>query len=329
MAEILVIPDNIKFTVNPDETILAAGLRNKLNLPHQCKNGVCGSCKCKVISGEITHADYNEKTLTPEELHEGYSLLCKAHAKTEVTLEIPNLLNSYPIKMLPAKVESLSKLGNVAVIKLKTPTNFPFQFHAGQYIDIMLNGKNRSYSVANSPTEPGTVELHVKYHASGVFSEFIWNEAREQSLLRFRGPLGNFYLRDTSKPIIFACTGTGFAPIKAIVESMIATNNQRQISLYWGNRICEDFYLLELAKSWSHKLNIKLNFYVSQGDAMEGFTQGRITNAILTDFTDLADYEVYACGNPAMTEEVFKLATTKLNLDPKNFLSDAFTPSVI
>jgi CDP-4-dehydro-6-deoxyglucose reductase len=328
MANILITPDNATFTTDDNETILMAGLRNKLNMPHQCKNGVCGSCKCKVISGTIKHDEYNQKTLTAEELHEGYALLCKAHAKTDVVLEIPNLLNSFPIRMLPAKVESLEKFNGVAVIKLKTPNNIPFLFHAGQYIDIILNGKNRSYSIANAPTNTSYVELHVRYHASGIFSEFIWHEAREQSMLRFRGPLGNFYLRDTNNPIILVCTGTGFAPIKAIVESMINTNNTRHVTLYWGNRDIEDFYMLDLVKSWQNKLNITINLCLSSG-VVAGFSHGRVTQAILKDFTDLANYEIYACGNPKMTEDVFELATSKLNLIVSNFLSDAFTPSVI
>lgn len=327
MANILITPDNVNFTVDENETILMAGLRNKLNLPHQCKNGVCGSCKCKIISGDIRHDDYNEKTLSNEELHEGYALLCKAHAASDIVLDIPNLLNSFPIKMLPAKVESIDKFNDIAIIKLKTPSNIPFQFHAGQYIDIMLNGKNRSYSVANTMNEQGIVELHIKYHASGIFSEFVWNEAKEQSLLRFRGPLGNFYLRDTDNPAIFVCTGTGFAPIKAIIENMIAKNNKRQISLYWGNRTIEEFYMLDLANSWANKLNIKINFCLSSGSDTSGFINSRVTNAILKDFNDLSSYEIYACGNPQMTEDVFNLATTKLGLNPKNFLSDAFTPS--
>lgn len=329
MPNILITPDNVNFATANDETILMAGLRNKLNMPHQCKNGICGSCKCKVISGTIEHDEYNEKTLSKEELHEGYSLLCKAHAKTDIVLDIPNLLNSFPIKMLPAKVDSLEKFNGIAVIKLKTPSNMPFQFHAGQYVDIMLNGKTRSYSIANAPTNgENIIELHVRYHASGIFSEFIWNEAREQSLLRFRGPLGNFYLRDTNKPIILVCTGTGFAPIKSIIEHMLATNNQRSVTLYWGNRDIEDFYMLELMISWQKQLNIKINLCLSRKSAA-GFVHGRVTNAILNDFTDLANYEVYACGNPKMTEDVFDLATTKLNLIKGNFLSDAFTPSVI
>lgn len=326
MANILITPDNVNFTVDENETILMAGIRNKLNMPHQCKNGVCGSCKCKVISGTVKHDDYNEKTLSTEELHEGYSLLCKAHAVSDVVLDIPNLLNSFPIKMLPAKVESIKKFGEVAVIKLKTPSNIPFQFHSGQYIDIILNGKNRSYSVANAANDSGIVELHIKYHASGIFSEFVWNEAKEQSLLRFRGPLGNFYLRDTDKPIVFVCTGTGFAPIKSIIENMIATQNKRSISFYWGNRNVEDFYMLDLAKSWAGKLNIKINCCLSQG-IHAGFNSGRVTDEILKDFDDLSNHEIYACGNPQMTEDVFNLATIKLGLDQKNFLSDAFTPS--
>lgn len=328
MANILIVPDNIQFSVDANETVLAAGLNNKLNLPHQCKNGVCGSCKCKIISGTVTHDEYNKATLSDAELSEGYSLLCKAHAMTDLVLDIPNLLNSFPIRMLPAKVESCSKINQTAIIKLKIPATIQFGFHAGQYIDIMLNGKNRSYSIANSPDLAGIVELHVKYHASGIFSEFVWNEIKEQALLRFRGPLGNFYLRDTQNPIILVCTGTGFAPIKSIIEDMLAKESQRQIHFYWGNSTINDFYLLELLDKWQQKLNIKITLCLSK-EKQEGYVCGRVTGALEKDFKDLSNYEVYACGNPKMTEDVFNLATTKLHLLKKNFLSDAFTPSVV
>ena len=328
MTKVSIMPDNIEFEIQPHENILAAGLNNKLNLPHRCKNGVCGSCKCKIVSGSVIHDEYNKETLSDVELLEGYALLCKAHATTDVVLNIPNLLNGFPIKMLPAKVESCAKVKETAIIKLKTPSTMEFGFYAGQYIDILLGGKNRSYSIANSPANKGVIELHVKYHASGLFSEFVWNEIKDEQLLRFRGPLGNFYLQDTNNPIIFVCTGTGFAPVKAILEDMLLKNNQRPIHFYWGNRTIDDFYLLELLTAWQQKLNLKVTLCLSQ-EVHEGYRQGWVTDAIKNDFTDLSAYEVYACGNPKMTEDVFLYSTQEMNLDKNNFFSDAFTPSVV
>lgn len=329
MAKITIVPDNIEFEINnPEQDILSAGIGNNLNLPHGCKNGDCGACKCKVVSGEVKLSHYNQKTLPPEEVHQGYTLLCKAHALSDVVLNIPNLLSSFPIKTLPAKVLSIDKFGQIAILKLKLPPTQKFDFYAGQFIEIILKDKNRSYSIANSPLEHGIIELHVKHYSTGKFSELVWNELQIGQILRFRGPLGNFRLQDNNTPIIMVCTGTGFAPIKAILESMAISKSTREINLFWGNSDQDDFYLLEHLKKLSKQLNIKLNLCLSQ-QTKEGFNSGRVTNLLEAQFKDLSTYAMYACGNLAMIEDVYNLATTKLGLDKTKFFSDAFTPSVV
>lgn len=327
MAKVSTIPDNIEFNVSSEETILAAGLNQKLNLPHSCKKGTCGACKCKIISGEVALEPYNSQVLSEEEKEQGYTLLCKAHAVTDVVVDLPNLLNAFPIRVLPAKVDSIQKINDLAIITLKLPANQQFGFHAGQYIDILLAGKNRSYSIASSPTNAGKLELHVRYHAGGVFAEFVWNELQEKQILRFRGPLGSFHLQDTNAPIILICTGAGFAPIKAILEDLVTKKDCRPIHLYWGNRTLEDFYLVELIKKWQQELNLTVRLCVSQAKA-PGYSEGYVTQTLNQDFNDLSQYEVYACGNLNMIEDVYALATGKLHLAKENFFADAFTPSV-
>jgi CDP-4-dehydro-6-deoxyglucose reductase, E3 len=326
--KVTIIPEDIELSVSKDESILDAALKQKLNLPHGCKNGDCGACKCKVVSGEITLEAYNKAVLTDEELDQGYTLLCKAHPQSEVILDIPNLLNSFPIKTLPAKVEKIEKMGDVAIITIKLPFNQLFGFYAGQYIEIMLNGKNRCYSIANNPNEESIVEIHVRYYMGGVFSEFVWNELKEKQILRFKGPLGSFQLSDhNDKPTIFICTGTGFAPIKAMLQDMLAKNIKRNLHVYWGNRTVNDFYLLDELRNLQHKLNFKLTLCTSR-ESIGDFTYGYVTTAFINDFSDLHDYEIYACGNLKMIEDAYKQANKECGLDKKNFFSDAFTPSV-
>jgi CDP-4-dehydro-6-deoxyglucose reductase len=330
MAKILIIPDNIEFEIVDHKTILDAGLANNLNLPHACKNGTCGACKCKVISGGFSLDPYNHTVLTDEEIDQGYTLLCKAHAKDDMVLDIPDLKNATPIKIFPAKVISLEKTSNIAILKLKVPQFQKFVFNAGQYIEIMLHGKNRSYSIANACKQDGVVEIHVRYHATGVFSEYVWHGLESgKSLLRFRGPLGNFKLQPTENPIIFVCTGTGFAPIKAIIESLLESKSRRTIYLYWGNRNVSDFYYLDNIKTWEQELNLKVVLCLSSEQCV-GYRIGYVTAQIDNDFKDLSlsEYEVYACGNLQMIEGVYKLATDKFNLLKQRFFSDAFTPSV-
>lgn len=328
MAKITIIPDNIEFNVSGNDTVLDAGLLQKLNLPHSCKNGVCGACKSKLVSGAVNLDVYNPKTLTEDDIRQGYTLLCKAHPSSDLVLDIPNVLDGFPIKILPAKILDVNKIHNTLIITLKLPSNLTFGFHAGQYVEMMFKGQTRSYSIASSPKHPQELEFHVKYHKGGLFSEYAWNELKTDSIIRFKGPLGAFKLQKSDKPILLVCTGTGFGPIKSILEHIYINDDTRKISLYWGNRNLEDFYLQENINRWQEKLNIKVIKCLSKSIHEEYF-QGYVTKAVANDFTDLSDHEVYACGNPQMIEDMFELACEKLGAPKNQFFSDAFTPSAV
>ena len=328
MHTITVIPDNVKFTPMDGETILEAGLKQKLNLPHSCKNGVCATCKCKIISGSVALNPYNKLILSEAEIESGYTLLCRAHATSDVVLDIPNLLTGFPVKMLPAKVESVVKVGNTAIINLKLPANQKFEFYAGQYIEIMLKNQVRSYSLANMVNELNQLELHVKHHPGGAFSDLIWNnELKAGSILRFKGPFGTFKLQQTATPILLVCSGTGFAPIKAILEDMSLSKNMREIHLFWGNRTLKDFYLPDVLPKLQMELNLKVTLCLSNEKA-ENYFSGYVTHAVVANFTNLDGYELYACGNRDMIADIYTIATKELHLQAQNFFSDVFTPSV-
>lgn len=346
MPRVIIKPDDIVFEVDSNKNILDHALTHNLNLPHGCKNGLCGACKCKVISGDIQLEAYNNSVLNEQEKHQGYTLLCKAHANSDIELYIPEILNNFKIKILPAKVVMIEKKNNVAIIKMKIPPAQSFDFFAGQYVEIILNGKNRSYSLANA-SGSGEIEFHVKYHQGGVFSKFVWQELALGQILRFRGPLGNFKLRQSNNPVIFVCTGTGFAPIKAILEEYAKTGNRleqtqdqtrqnwnlnmknydREMYLYWGNRNAQDFYLLDQVFEWVKSLQLKIKLCLSR-EKHADFVSGYVTDQLKNDFTDLSDFEIYACGNLQMIEDVYELTTGQLKLKKSQFYSDAFTPSV-
>jgi len=327
MSKITIIPENIEFSINNEETILTNALSHKLNLPHGCKNGDCGACKCKVSSGEVRLDSYNKLVLTNEEVNQGYTLLCKAYPLGDVVLDIPHVLKGFPIKTLPARVERIDKFNDMAILTLKLPPSQSFGFYAGQYVDILTNGKNRSYSIASSPTNTHEIEIHVRYRSGGVFSEYVWNELQEKQILRFRGPLGSFQLSETNLPILMVCTGTGFAPIKAILQYIEAVGIKREIQVYWGNRMFADYYMLDLLYALQDKLGFKLTLCLS-GDSKVGCKSGRVTKIVEEDFTNLANYEIYACGNLTMIADLYELCSHNLGLTRQHFFSDAFTPSV-
>ena len=324
--KVTISPANLEFNVE-GETILSAALAAGINLPHSCKDGACSACKCKLTSGQVTHDQYNLSALSTEEAADNYILTCKARLNSDITLDLPGFSNGFPIKTLPAKIESLEKTGSVAVLKLRLPANQVFDFYAGQYVDVLFEGQARSYSIANSPTNKGSLELHIRHRPGGLFSEAVWNKLAVNQILRFKGPLGSFTLQEkSSAPILLVCGGTGFAPIKSLLEYLQASGNTRKIHLLWGNNRPEDFYLTELLVPWQAALNLKVQL-CAQEDAPAGYFNGTIAQCVEQSYDDLSSFEVYACGNPAMIEHLYNLTTSNLQLAKTAFFSDAFSPS--
>jgi CDP-4-dehydro-6-deoxyglucose reductase, E3 len=199
----------------------------------------------------------------------------------------------------------------------------------------MKNGKRRSFSLANAPHDDELLQLHVRNYLGGTFAEHVFTRMKERDILRFEGPLGTFFLReDSDKPIIFVASGTGFAPVKSILEHAFHVRNlrgnERQMTLYWGNRTKADLYMADLAESWQRKHdNFTFIPVLSEAlppDNWSGRT-GLVHQAVLEDLDDLAGYQVYACGAPAMVEAAHKDFTKLRGLPEDEFFSDAFTVS--
>jgi CDP-4-dehydro-6-deoxyglucose reductase len=330
--QITVQPSGHQFTCDEDETILAAAMRAGVGLPYGCKNGACSSCKGKVISGNVTHKPHQQRALTEQEAAAGMSLFCCAIPHADLVIEAREVAGSsdYPIKKMPSRVSSIEKVApDVVVISLQLPATESLKYRAGQYIEFMLpGGKRRSYSMATAP-DNGPITLHIRHMPGGFFTEQVFSTMKERDILRFEGPLGTFFVReDSDKPMVLLASGTGFAPIKAIVEHLVQTGSTRKMTLYWGGRRPQDLYMDALCREWAATLP-NFSYVPVVSDALpEDHWSGRtgfVHHAVMADLPDLSGYQVYACGAPVMVESAKTDFVAQCRLPDEEFYADAFT----
>jgi len=320
------------FQVAAGETILTAALRQQLVLPYGCKTGACGACKGTVVQGQVDHGQqFQEKALTLEERAAGKALFCQATACSDLTIDARVIgSGDIQIKTLPCRVQKLERLADDVIrLELKLPANETLKFFAGQYLDFILrDGTRRSFSMANAPHADGFIEIHVRHVPGGQFTDHVFSKLKEKDILRFEAPMGTFFLREENHhPIIFVASGTGFAPIKAIIEHMQEKNIQRPAVLYWGGRRPHDLYMHQLAETWAAQGKLRYVPVISEAtseDAWQGRT-GFVHQAVMQDFPDLSTYEVYACGVPVMVEAAQRDFIAQCKLPEAAFYADSFT----
>lgn len=328
---VIIKPSNHSFQMEADETILEAGLKHGFTLPYSCRDGVCGTCKGRLLQGTVNDCKYQNSALTEAEKAAGMALFCRAQPKSDLVIECRevNVAKDIPVRTLPCRVHKLEKRAqDVMVLYLKLPANERLQFLAGQYIDILTkDGKARSFSLANAPHDDEFLQLHIRNILGGEFTRYIFTQLKERDILRFRGPLGTFFLReDSNKPIVFVASGTGFAPTKSIIEHALHVGLKRPMHFYWGGRKLADLYMLDKAKEWETQ-GIKFTPVLSEAlpaDNWQGRT-GFVHQAVLDDYSNLSGYQVYTCGAPVVVEVAHRDFTTLRGLPNDEFFSDAFT----
>ncbi len=331
---ITIQPSGHSYEAEADETVLESALRHGFTLPYGCRNGACGSCKGKILSGQVDYGEYQSTALSDEEKAQGFALFCCARPLSDLVIESREVgaARDIQVKTIPCRVQKIEKVSaDVAVLYLKLPASERLQFLAGQYIDILLkDGKRRSFSLANPPHDDALLELHVRHVPGGAFTEYVFTQMQEKAILRFEGPLGTFFLReDSDKPIIMLATGTGFAPIKSIVEHAFHVGIQRPITLYWGGRHKDDLYMLDLPTKWAQEHgNFRFVPVLSQPAPEDRWTgrTGHVQDCALADHPDMAAFEVYACGSPNMVNDAHRRLVAA-GLPEEAFYSDAFTPA--
>ncbi len=325
-------PSGHQFSVNEDESVLDAALREGYALPYGCRNGACGACKGTVLSGRLDYGAHSPSALKDAEKAQGRALFCRAKPLSDMVIEAKEIgaAKDIVVKTLPCRVESLEqRADDVMVLKIKLPANERLQYLAGQYIDFQLkDGRSRSYSLANPPHDDALLELHVRHVPGGLFTDQVFSSLKARDILRLKGPLGSFFIReDSDKPMIFVAGGTGFAPIKGMLEHAFAEHSDRELVLYWGVRSLKDLYMAELPQRW---LAERPNFSfipVLSAPAPEDAWQGRsgyVHDAVLADFSDLSGYQIYACGAPVMVDAAREAFTATRGLPEDEFFADAF-----
>ena len=340
-----VLPSMREFDVSPGEAMLAAGIRQGIGLPYGCKDGACGSCKCKKISGDVKHGPHQSKALSAQEEADGFVLTCCGFPHSDVVLESRQvaLAGAFPIRKMPSRVMWLEKKSHdVMLVRLQLPANEPFNYHPGQYIEFILrDGARRSYSMATAPqtlvkddgnglmVPANMIELHIRHLPGGKFTDHVFGAMKDKEILRVEGPYGSFYLREESdKPIILLASGTGFSPIKAVIEHMQLKGITRPATLYWGGRRPADLYLDAWVKTKLTEMpNLAYVPVVSDAlpeDAWVGRT-GFVHAAVAQDHPNLSGHQVYACGAPIVVDSARAAYTTQCGLSVDDFYADAFT----
>lgn len=327
------------FSVEADETVLEAALRQSINLPYGCKNGACGSCKGRLLTGKITHGDHSQSALSPADETAGATLLCCAHPQTDLLIEVREVQGGgdIPVRKVPCRINTIKFASDdVAILQLQLPASERFQFLAGQYLEFLLkDNKRRAYSIASAPHEEGPLELHIRHLPGGLFTDPLFGQTadgkqiKEKDILRFEGPLGSFFLReDSKKPIIFLASGTGFAPIKAMLTSIQNKKIDREIHFYWGGRRPKDLYMDSLCQEFTHTIPgfhyIPVISEALPEDGWQGRT-GFVHRAVMHDFSDLSSYQVYACGAPIVIAAARTDFVKECRLPEEEFFADSFT----
>lgn len=302
---------NVSFSAAPDQSLLDAALGARLNLPHSCKSGNCGSCRARLLKGEIYYPNGPPLGLSDAEAADGYVLLCQARARSDVSIETAEITtpDQALVKRLPARIERAVNLSNdVMGLYLKLPVAEAFSFEAGQYIDIMLpGGRRRSFSIASPPHDSRPLELHVRRVAGGEFSGPLFENNTRSALLSIEGPLGQFLYRPGIAPMLLVGGGTGLAPLLSILRHVLESGIERDMTLYWGVRSEGDLYAhAALGALAAHGRNPRLRYVPVLSEPSAGWrgARGMVHDAALNDIADLEKYDVYAAGPPAMIAAV-------------------------
>lgn len=320
-----------EFSAEKNETILEAALRQGIGLPYGCRNGACGRCAGEVISGETEYDSDGLRSTAKKEHEAGKTLFCQACATSDLEIKVREIVKSsdIEIKTLPCRVEKMGLLSHdVMQLKLKLPETERLQFMAGQYLEILLkDGKRRAFSIANAPHDDAFIELQIRHVPDGHFGDFVFDGLKEKTLMRIEGPLGSYFLRENGdRPIILMGGGTGFAPLKGMLEHAFHTQLDRPIHLFCGARARRDLYMDDTVQQWvKQHANLKYTAVLSdpmEEDNWQGET-GYVHESVVRHYPDLSDYDVYLSGPPPMVKAGMELFYEK-GLPETQIFSDSF-----
>jgi CDP-4-dehydro-6-deoxyglucose reductase, E3 len=316
--------------VETQQSILEQALSQGMAISYACKRGDCGQCVGSLLTGTVEPFDFNKPCMRDREVY-----LCNARAISDLVVRLPYSPETAHVKVLrsPCKIHELKYLSDdVLEVSLRLPPTVEFAYVPGQYIRLTNKERNtRSYSLAEDPSSSKLLRIHVRRVEQGAFSRYLFSVAQVGDLLHLEGPLGRFVFpenRSVSKTI-FLATGTGIAPIYAILSSLTAEQRERcgELHLYWGNRFQKDAYFHPQLVVLAHRLDLQYFAVFSREEGGQPFVDTHhIQDLMAKRCSNLQDAQAFASGNAAMVDEARKLCLS-LGLQPERFLADPFTSS--
>ncbi|MEW8024371.1 MAG: CDP-6-deoxy-delta-3,4-glucoseen reductase [Candidatus Thiodiazotropha sp.] len=320
-------PSGHEFSVETGETILDAAIRQGVNLPYGCRNGFCGDCLATLAAGQVDYPNGKPPVMADDSNGECY--ICQAAPASDLIIAVKEIVQSkdLPVRTMPCKIDRIERLNDDVIrLYLKLPEGERLQFLAGQYLNFILqDGSKRAFSIANAPHDDDFIELHIRHVDGGLFTDILFNGMEEKTIMRIEAPLGSYYLReDSTKPIILMGGGTGFAPLKGIIEHAFQIGIQRPMHLYWGVRSKSDLYLPNLPEKWAAESpHFSYTPVLSEPDDGWSGRTGWVHEAVIADHPDLSGHEVYMSGPPPMIE-AGKEAFLSHGLAGEELFSDSF-----
>ena len=319
------------FSAERDENLLSAALRSGVIIPHNCRNGFCGSCRARVVSGRVDPGEIKPEVISDDQRRQGYILCCQAKPLSDIELEVATIdgVADIEIKTLPTRIKLLEKLSHdVMRMELSLPPNEFLTFHAGQYVDILMrDGRRRSFSMASPPSQGNLLEFHIRKVPGGAFTTQIFEQLQEKDMLRIQGPFGTFFLRgDTDRPAVLVGGGTGLAPLKSMLMQVMETGCDRPLHLFWGVRSRQDLYLDDEVRQWGDRLDcLEYTPVLSEPQASENWqgATGWVHEAVIAAYPDLSGKEVYASGPPPMIDAIRRVLPDH-GLEQDRFYFDSF-----
>ena len=297
-----------RFDVAAGETVLEAAQRAHLALPYSCLAGVCGSCKAALLEGEVSYPRNPPSALNASEQAHHQVLLCQAVPTSDLVIAAREVASvaDMPKRILALKIAEKTRLASDVVrLVLRPPSGQRLQRLAGQYLDVLLpEGKRRAFSIANAPHDGDRIELHIRHVAGGGFTSQVFDELEVGAVLHVEGPLGTFVPReDSERPLLFVAGGTGFAPVKALIEHFQHLGTRRPMALYWGARRADELYLRDLPDGWAvASPGFRFVPVITDPEFADGLRTGLVHEAVLEDHTDLSNVDLYMSGPPAMID---------------------------
>ncbi len=325
--KVTVQPSGHTFTTEDNETVLEAALRQSIDLPYGCRGGACGACEGQLLSGKV-HYEKTPMALSDEMIEDNKALFCKAIAESDLEIKLREVESEIEVRSFRCRVEEKQQLSHdVIALKLKLAGDERLQFHAGQYVEFILeDGKRRAFSIANAPHDDELIELHIRHVPGGKFTDFLFEEMPDKTMLRLDGPHGNFYFReDSDRPILMVGGGTGFGPLKSIIEHAIYVGNTQPIHVFMGVRALKDLYMQDIVKPWIEQHNITFTPVLSEpeaGDNWSGET-GFVHESVAKYYDDLSAFDIYISGPPVMVNAAADVFL-KQSADRDHMFSDAF-----